>query len=204
LLRFLGIAFAVCRRRFTVSAGVLICSGVAIVAVWMSCHRRSSLPNDLVVKLESHAAATAAETIAVSAAKREARADSIATVQSLARARPHRHTAQRSGARADSLARSRDWERAYEARSRQVGELLTIDALKDTALVAGGRRGAELSAALQLTEVRAARADALLGEVVQVARANNECGLGCRSRRAATIGAFIAGALLARSAFRRS
>jgi len=185
----------------TLSAGVLV-SGLAL-ALWGGARleRRDGvrrIPPTLTTKLESHAAATKAEMVAVAVAKREALVDSMTTAGAVARARPYEALARRAGSQADSLARTADWEQAYEARSREVSELLSVDALRDTALVAAARGGMAMGAALQLTEVRAARADTLLDESVRLLRQDTGCGFRCRARRLLYVGMFVGGVLAAR------
>jgi hypothetical protein len=80
-----------------------------------------------------------------------------------------------------------------------VSELLTVDSLRDTALVAAEHRGTAVGEALQLTEIRAASADTLLGESVRLLRSENTCGLRCRARRLIYVGAFVGGVLATRA-----
>lgn len=201
LVQFLGVVREFCCRRVTLSAGVVV-AGLAL-ALWGGARlaRRGvarGIPATLAARIASHVAATVAETLAVAAAKREARTDSITAARAVARAQPHEGAARRAGKQADSLARSADWEAAYEVRSREVSELLTVDALKDSALVAATRGGTALGTALQLTEVRAARADTLLNESVRVLDQQTGCGFGCRARRLLYVGAFVGGMVAAR------
>lgn len=201
LVRLFGVALEFCRRRLSLSAGVLV-SGL-VMAVWAGArlaHRQASpgIPRALATQLASHAAATAAETIAVASAKRAAGEDSVTAAGAVVRARSHEAVAKRADEAADSLARATAWQEAYEARSREVSQLLTVDALKDTALVAEAHRGTALSAALQLTEVRAARADTLLNESVRLLGQESTCGLRCRAHRVLYVGAVLGAALIGR------
>lgn len=140
----------------------------------------------------------AADTVAVAAAKREARTDSIVLARAVVRAQPHEAAAKRSADQADSPARMEDWEDAYEARSREVSELLSVDALRDTALVAAEHGGTALSAALPLTEVRASEADTLLTESVRLNRRDSGCGFRCRARGVIGVGVVVGAVLLSR------
>jgi len=83
------------------------------------------------------------------------------------------------------------------ARSQEASQLLSIDALRDTALVAAERAGTALEAALQLTELRAARSDTLLHESVRLLSQATSCGFRCRARRLLYVGAFVGGAFAA-------
>lgn len=199
LLRLLGVAREFCRRRLSLSAGVLV-SGLAIAlcAGVRLASRRSApvVPPKLAARLASHAVATAAETVAIARAKREARADSVTAAQTVERARSHGIAAARAGRHADSLARSAEWQDAYKTRSGEVSELLTVDALRDTAVVAAEHRGAVLDAALQISEIRASRADSLLDESVQLLGQQTSCGFRCRVGRVAKVGVIAGGALI--------
>jgi len=206
LVRLFEVARLFCRRRLSLSAGVLV-SGLAI-ALWggaILAHRRASreLPRTFAKQLASHAAATAAETVAVAAAKRQAAGDSVVVARAQARARPHTAAAKRVAAQADSLARSSDWEEAYDARGQEVRELLTVDALKDTALVAALHGATVLNGALQLAEIRASRSDTLLDESVRLLHEEGGCGIRCRARRLLYVGAVV-GAMVVTWKFARS
>ena len=205
LLRVFGLVQGLLRRRLTLSAGVLVFGLVAAVvggAHLASRHGSRGLAPALATRLASHATATAAETVAVAAAKREARSDSTTAAGALTRARPGEVAVKHVAEQADSLARSADWEPAYRARTSEVTELLAVDALKDTALVAAEHRGAALDSALQLTEVRAARSDTLLNDVARAATADG-CSWACHARRIAAVAVVVAGAVAARNLVRK-
>jgi hypothetical protein len=200
LVRLFGAARQFFGRRSSLSTGLLV-SSLALAlcggAKLAGHHRTAAIPAALATRLATHAAATVAETLAVGAAIHRASAESLATAQAVARARAHRVVAMSVANRADSLASAGDWKNAYDARNQEVGELLTVDALKDTALVAAEQGRADVGSALQLTEIRAARADTLLGESVRLLRAETGSRLAGRVRPLLYFAAFVGGAVVA-------
>src|SRR5579872_2779641 len=71
------------------------------------------------------------------------------------RSRPHETEAQRAGARVKSLARPGERKAACDALSIEVAELLMVDALKYTALVAPAWSGYIIDSAVNLSGARA-------------------------------------------------
>jgi len=205
-IRF-GVAREFCRRRLSLSAGVLM-SGL-VIALWGSVRlagriRAPGLPPGFATQLASHAVATAAEAAAVAAAEPTAQSDSVTAARAVVHARIHEARAKAAAKRANPLAWAVEWEAAYEARSREVSELLSVDASKDTALVAAEHRGTALEGALRLTQVRAAQTDMLPDESVRVLRQGNACAFRCRARRLLYVGTLVGAVILAHNLGRHS
>ena len=117
LVRLFGVARDFCRRRSSLSAGVLVIGlAIAFLSGLRLVSRRPgrALPATLATQLAAHAVATQAETVAVASIVREARADSVATARAVTRVRPHEAAAKRASGQADSLARLEDWQQAYD------------------------------------------------------------------------------------------
>ena len=202
-LRTAAKACAALYRRPIVGAGVVLGVVMFCGGMWIAHRRSAKLSASLAARVEAHVVETRAETTVVNAAVRAARSDSVEAAHALTAAAPHERRAVREGKQADSLARTADWRDAYDARTREVGELFTLDSLKDRATVAMSRADEELTAAVHVSELRADRSDSLVHDLAQAVGESNHCRLRCWAWRVAVVGALGAAGLVGRALARR-
>ena len=189
-------------RRPMVSTGIVLVVVVA-AAAWMARCRSGRLSPALEARVEAHTVETRAETTIVNTAVRAARSDSAEAAHVIAASAPHERKAAKDGERADSLALTADWRDAYEVRTAQVSELLSVDSLKDRAVLATSRADEELTAAVHVSLLRADRADSLVSELARAVEENGACRLRCWATRIAIGGALGGTLMVARALARR-